>query len=284
MPLRIYNNIDSMNSQMALTVNSALIGKSISRIASGVRVTNASDDGGSMAVAEGINSDIVALKQGSRNLNDGISLVKTADGGLGEVSSMIIRLRELAAQSSNGTIGQNVRGTLQLEYDALTKEIDRISTTTEFGGQKLIDGSMSNASSEHLIIQVGSNVTAADRIDLNASINLTAVTTTGLGIAGTSISDLASSQSALGALALAIQNLTTIRGKIGATQNQMLRNLNVQDATVENLTKARSTLKDADMAEELAGLTKNQILVQGSTAMVGQANLIPQAVLRLLQQ
>lgn len=284
MPLRIYNNLASLNSQMALTVNSSLLGKSIERIASGERIHKASDDGGGMALAAGLGSDIIALQQGSRNLHDGISLVKTAEGGLGEISSMLIRLHELASQSATGTIGQNERGTLQLEYDALAKEIDRISTTTEFSGQKLIDGSLSGTATDHLVIQIGGSAASGDRVDLNASINLTAVTTTGLGIAGTSISSVPNSLTALSALTQAIQNLVTIRGRIGATQNQMAHILDTQNTTVQNLTSAQSTVKDADMAEELAGLTKNQILVQASSAMVGQSNLIPQAVLRLLQQ
>lgn len=284
MPLRIYNNLASLNSQMALTVNSSLLGKSIERIASGERIHKASDDGGGMALAASLGSDIIALQQGSRNLHDSISLVKTAEGGLGEISSMLIRLRELASQSATGTIGQNERGTLQLEYDALAKEIDRISTTTEFSGQKLIDGSLSGTATDHLIIQIGGSAASGDQVDLNASINLTAVTTTGLGIAGTSISSVPNSLTALSALTQAIQNLVTIRGRIGATQNQMAHILDTQNTTVQNLTSAQSTVKDADMAEELAGLTKNQILVQASSAMVGQSNLIPQAVLRLLQQ
>lgn len=284
MPLRINTNVSSLFSQRALTVNGDQLGRSIDRIASGIRVKNAADDAGSLGVSEGISSDLASLKQGSRNLNDAIALVKTAEGGLGEVSAMLIRLRELASQSATGTIGQRERGTLQLEYAALTNEIDRMSNTTEFNGQKLIDGTLASAAAQHIVIQSGSNTTSQDRIDLNATINLTAVTTSGLGLSGTSISDVNSSVTAMGALALAIQALTNIRGRIGAAQNQMQRNMSNQEVAIENLSAARSTLKDADMAEEMAGLTKNQILVQASSAMVGQANLIPQSVLRLLRE
>lgn len=284
MPLRINTNISSLFSQRALTVNGDQLGRSIDRIASGIRVKNAADDAGSLGVSEGISSDLASLKQGSRNLNDAIALVKTAEGGLGEVSAMLIRLRELASQSATGTVGQRERGTIQLEYAALTSEIDRISNTTEFNGQKLIDGTLASATGQHMVIQTGSNTTSQDRIDLNASINLTAVTTSGLGLSGTNISDVNSAVTAMGALALAIQALTNIRGRIGATQNQMQRNMSNQEVAIENLSAARSTLKDADMAEEMAGLTKNQILVQASSAMVGQANLIPQSVLRLLRE
>lgn len=284
MPLRLNTNIASLFSQRALSVNGDMLGRSINRIASGTRVQNAADDAGSLGVSQSIASDLASLKQGSRNLTDAISLVKTADGGLGEVSTMLIRLRELASQSATGTIGQNERGTLQLEFAALTNEIDRMATTTEFNGQKVIDGSLAASATQHMVIQTGSNTTSNDRIDLNATINLTAVTTSGLGLTGNNISDINSSVTAMGALAQAIQTLTNIRGRIGAAQNQMQHNLSSQDAAIENLTAASSALTDADMADELAGLTKNQILVQASSAMVGQSNLIPQSVLRLLRQ
>lgn len=284
MPLQLNTNIPSLFSQRALSVNGTMLARSINRIASGIRVQNAADDAGSLGVSQGIASDLASLKQGSRNLTDAISMVKTADGGLGEVSTMLIRLRELATQSATGTVGQKERGTLQLEYAALTNEIDRMANTTEFTGHKLLDGTLASSASEHIVIQSGSNTTSQDRIDLNATINLSAVTTSGLGLTGVGISDVNSSVTAMGALALAIQTLTNIRGRIGAAQNQMERNFSNQEAAIENLTAANSTLIDADMAEELAGLTKNQILVQSSSAMVGQSNLIPQSVLRLLRE
>jgi flagellin len=261
-----------------------MLARSINRISSGIRVQNASDDAGSLGVSQGIASDLASLKQGSRNLTDAISLVKTAEGGLGEVSAMLIRLREISSQSATGTVGQRERGTLQLEFAALTSEIDRMANTTEFNGQKVIEGSLASTATQHIVIQSGSNTTAQDRIDLNSTINLTAVTTSGLGLTGINISDMNSAVTAMGSLAQAIQALTNIRGRIGAAQNVMERNLSNQDAAIENLTAANSTLTDADMAQELAGLTKNQILTQASSAMVGQANLIPQSVLSLLRQ
>ncbi|MBI5427361.1 MAG: flagellin FliC [Nitrospinae bacterium] len=284
MALRIFTNLISLNSQRTLGINNSMLGQSIERIASGIRIRSAADDASGLSMSETIASDVQALRQGSKNMNDGVALIKTSEGALGEISTMLIRLRELASQAATGTIGDTERGSVQLEFTALSREIDRISSTTEFNGQKLIDGSMASTALNHVVIQTGSKTTSNDRIDLNTEVNLTSVTTTSLGISNSSITTQSKALSAMDSLTQAIQSLVQIRGRLGATLNRIAQSINTQNATVENLTSAVSSIKEADMAEEMAGLTKNQILVQSASAMVGQANLIPQSVLQLLQQ
>lgn len=284
MALRIFTNLTSLNSQRTLGNNNSMLGQSIERIASGIRIRSAADDASGLSMSETITSDIQALRQGSKNMNDSVALIKTSEGALGEIATMLIRLRELASQAATGTIGDTERGSVQLEFTALSREIDRISSTTEFNGQKLINGSLASTALNHVVIQTGSNTTANDRIDLNTEVNLTSVTTTSLGISDESITTQSKALSAMDSLAQAIQSLVQIRGRLGAALNRIAHSIGTQDATVENLSSAVSSIREADMAEEMAGLTKNQILVQSASAMVGQSNLIPQSVLRLLQQ
>lgn len=283
MPLRIFTNLSSLNSQRVLELNRSQLGSSIERIASGIRVNRSSDDGAAMSISESLRSDVQALKQGSRNLNDGVALINAAEGALNEQASMLIRLRELASQAATGTIGQTERATLQLEFSALRSEFDRISNTVEFNGQKLIDGSLSANAGTNTILQIGVNSEDANRINLNQELNLTQVSSSALNFDNSSVSNQDQALSAMDSLTEAIDDLIDIRGRVGAVQNRLKRAFNQLQQSIQGLTQAVSTIRDADLAEEFADLTKNQILVQSAAAMVGQANLIPQAVLTLLQ-
>ena len=259
------------------------MGTSIARIASGIRINNSSDDAAGLAISEGLNSDIQTLKQGARNLNDGLALINTIDGALNEQAGILIRLRELAAQSATGTIGDTERKTIQLEFEALTKELDRIANTTEFNGQKLIDGSLAADAIESVVLQIGLDSSTESRININESLNVTAATSQAFGLDTESIDTEATTLNAIGTLTDAIDTLNQIRGRVGANQNQLTRAKNNLNVSIEGLTTALTTIRDADLAEELASLTKNQILVQSGAAMVGQANLTPQSALTLLQ-
>lgn len=281
--LTINTNLASLNSQRVLELSRSQLGKSITRLASGVRIEGASDGGAELALSEGLRSDVQALKQGSRNLNDGLALIRTAEGALNETSGILIRLRSLASQAANGTVGQDERQTVNLEYQNLLEELDRITNTTEFRGTKLLDGSLSNAANEHLILQLGIDASTHNQIDLNQEIDLTEVSTAALNLTNSEITTQGGAFLALNDLTAAIDSLINIRGKAGTTEIRMdhaLKNLNAQ---IEGLTSAVATIRDADMAEELADLTKNQILVQAGAAMIGQANLIPQSVLTLFE-
>ena len=285
MAIRIFNNIASLNAQRLLGTNNERLSKSVERISSGIRINRAADDAAGLAISEGLRSDIRASRQAVRNANDGISVINITEGALNEQASILIRLRELASQASTGTVGSTERQTIQLEFDALRLEIDRIAATTEFNGQNLVDGSLASSvsSGNQIFIQVGIDSSADSRINLNTSINLTAVTSSSLSIDTLSVTSSAGALSALDSINTSIATVTQGRGKVGAVQNRLARTISNLSITVENLVAAESQMRDADIAHEVALLTRNQILVQASTAMVGQANLIPQSVLQLLQ-
>ena len=285
MAVRIFNNIPSLNAQRILGINNGRLAQSVERISSGIRINRGSDDAAGLAISEGLRSDIRALRQAIRNANDGVSLINVTEGALNEQSGILIRLRELASQAATGTVGSTERATIQLEFTALRNELDRIAQTTEFNGQKLVDGSLASsvASTSHILIQVGLDSTSHSRINLNTEVALEAMTSTGLSIHELSVTSSDAALTALEQVNTSIGTLTAGRGKIGAVQNRLIRTISTISIAVENLSAAESAIRDADIAEEVALLTRNQILVQAATAMVGQANLIPQSVLQLLQ-
>jgi len=284
MPVRIFSNVASINAQRILGNNNDRLAKSVERISSGIRINKASDDAAGLAVSEALRSDIRALRQAVRNGNDGISLINITEGALNEQSGILIRLRELASQASTGTVGSTERQTIQLEFTALRNEIDRISGVTEFNGQNLVDGSLASSISadNQILIQVGIDSNANSRINLNEQINLTAITASSLSIDTLSVTTATAALTALDSINTAISAVTAGRGKVGAVSNRLVRSISNLSISVENLQAAESQIRDADIAQEIADLTRNQILIQSSTAMVGQANLIPQSILQLL--
>ena len=285
MPIRIFNNIPSLSAQRILGINNDRLATSVERISSGIRINRAADDAAGLAISVALRSDLRALRQAVRNANDGISLINVTEGALNEQSGILIRLRELASQAATGTVGSTERQTIQLEFDALRLEIDRIANTTEFNGQALVDGSLASSvnTANHILIQVGIDSNANSRIDLNEQVNLAAVTASSLSINDLSVTSAAEALTALDQINTSMAAVTQGRGKVGAVQNRLVRTISNLSITVENLQAAESAIRDADIAEEVALLTRNQILVQAATAMVGQANLIPQSVLQLLQ-
>ena len=285
MAIRIFNNIPSLNAQRILGINNDRLAQSVERISSGIRINRGSDDAAGLAISEALRSDIRALRQAVRNSNDGISLINVTEGALNEQSGILIRLRELASQAATGTVGSTERQTIQLEFNALRLEIDRIAATTEFNGQKLVDGSLASGvvAANQILVQVGINSNAESRINLNESIGLDAITSSSLSLDTLSLTNAGGALTALDSMNTAIAQITSGRGKVGAVQNRLVRTISNLSITIENLQAAESQIRDADIAEEVALLTRNQILVQASTAMVGQANLIPQSVLQLLQ-
>ena len=284
MPVRIFNNIASLNAQRILGINNERLALSVERISSGIRINRGADDAAGLGISEALRSDIRALRQAVRNSNDGIALINVAEGALNEQSSILIRLRELASQAATGTVGSTERATIQLEFNALRNEIDRISATTQFNGQGLVDGSLAStvSSANQVLIQVGIDSGANSRINLNEQINLTAVTSSSLAIDTLSVTAAAEALTTLDTINTAISKVTQARGQVGAVQNRLTRSVGNLSVSIENLQAAESSIRDADIAKEIADLTRNQILVQSATAMVGQANLIPQSILLLL--
>ena len=284
MAVRIFNNIPSLTAQRILGVNNNRLALSVERISSGIRINRAADDAAGLAISEGLRSDIRALRQAVRNASDGISLMNVTEGALNEQAGILIRLRELSSQAATGTVGSTERATIQLEFTALRSELDRISATTEFNGLKLINGNLASgvAANSQTMIQIGIDSTANSRINLNTQIDLGSIDSTQLAIHNLSVTASAQALTALDVIDAAIASITGSRGKVGAVQNRLTRSIANLSVSVENLTAAESSIRDADIAEEVAELTRNQILVQTATAMVGQANLIPQSVLQLL--
>ena len=280
----IFNNTLSNTAQKFLDINTRRVGQSIERISSGIRVNRAADDVAGLAISEALRSDIRVLRQGVRNLNDGISLINVVEGALNEQSGAVIRLKELATQGASETLGASERQTLNLEIASLAAEIDRIAATTEFNSRTLLDGSLAQSvqASEQIFIQIGTDSQSASRINLNTELNISASNSTQLGINNLSVSTCKDSQSALDDIATALETLNFVRGGAGAVQNRFVKSLGTLTVSIQNLTAAESTLRDADIAEELALLTRNQIIAMTSISMVGQTNLAGQDLLDIL--
>ena len=256
------------------------LGRSIEKLSSGLRIVRAADDAAGLAISEQMRADIRSLNQAVRNANDGISLLQTAEGALNEVSGMLTRMRELAEQAANGSLSTSQRATLDQEFQALVSEITRIADTTEFNGTLLINGALSSGTSAQATFQIGIGTSASDRM----AIGISAMQATSIGIsAAAAISAMAFARTALDLVDTAIANVAKQRGIMGAVQNRLERTIANLSISAENLTAAESQIRDVDMAQEMATFTKNQILTQAGTAMLAQANLIPQTVLTLLR-
>ena len=282
MALRIFNNLASYSAQRLLSDNNNKLSRIFSRIASGERIQQTSDDSAGMMTTEALKSDVRTLRQGVRNLNEGLSLLNVVDGAINEEVSIVIRMRELATQSATGTIGTTERQATNLEFSAMRSELDRIAKTTEFNGIKVLDGSLSSSASNHTTIQFGLNSNDVSSVDINRTVNVTALTALNLKLNALSISSQSGAATATEALKVTQATMTEIRGRLGSTQNRLNRTLNNTLTVAENLTAAGSVIGDADLASDFAHLTKQQILVQSSSAMIGQANLFPQGVIQLL--
>ena len=282
MALRIFNNLASYSAQRLLGVNNNKLSRIFSRIASGERIQQTSDDSAGMMTTEALKSDVRTLRQGVRNLNEGLSLLNVVEGAINEEVSIVIRMRELATQAATGTIGTTERQATNLEFSAMRSEMNRIANTTEFNGIKVLDGSLSSAASNHTTIQFGLNSNDVSSVDLNRTVNVTALTALNLKLNALSISSQSGAATATEALKVIMDTMIEIRGRLGSTQNRLERTLSNTLTAAENLTAAGSVIGDADLASDFAHLTKQQILVQSSSAMIGQANLFPQGIIQLL--
>ena len=280
--LRIFNNLVSYSAQRLLGENNNKLSQVFSRISSGQRIQKSSDDSAGLMTSEALRSDVRTLRQGVRNLNEGISLLSIVDGAINEEVSILIRMRELSQQSATGTIGATERQSTNLEFDAMRTELNRISKTTEYNGIKLLDGSLSSTASNQISIQFGLDSKDNSNININRAVNVTSLTALSLNLNALSIATQDGAVKANEELQVTMNRLNKIRGRLGSTLNILERSLNNTLTSAENLTAAGSTISDADMASEFARLTKQQILVQSSSSMIGQANLFPQGVIQLL--
>lgn len=278
MGLRINTNTASLNAQRNLMGTKLGLDKSLERLSSGYRINRAGDDAAGLAISENLRAQIRGLKQASRNAQDGVSLVQVAEGGLNEISSIMIRLRELAVQAASDTIGPVERQFLNVEYDQLVSEIDRIADGTEFNGTQLLSGTGSI-----LDFQVGTrNDPNIDRLSFDAS--KADANSAALGINLTSVADKASAQNTLSAIDSAIVSVSAMRADFGAIQNRLQSTIGNLAVSVENLSSANSRIRDVDVAEETAELTRNNILLNAGTSVLAQANQTANTALTLLNK
>jgi flagellin len=276
MGLRISTNVASLNAQRNLTGTQRNMDRTLARLSSGFRINQAADDAAGLAISENLKGQIRGMRQASRNANDGISLVQVAEGGLNEVSNMLIRLRELAVQASSDTIGDTERKFTDVEYQQLKSEIQRISEVTTFNGRDLLNGT-----GGIIDIQVGvHNDAFKDRISFNASAANASLES--LGIVAEGVGAKEAAQTSIDAVDKAIVSVNAIRANFGAMQNRLTSttaNLAISD---ENLSAANSRIRDTDIAAESAEMAKNNILMQAGVSVLGQANQMNQIALKLL--
>lgn len=276
MGFRVNTNISSIQAQTPLKKVSRETEESYAKLSSGQRITKAADDASGLAISEKLKAEIRSSKQANRNANDGISLVQTAEGGLNETSSILTRMRELAIQAASDTLADSDRAKTSIEYQQLKQELDRISQTTEFNGTKLLNGQGPKLDFQ---IGVGSNNTE-DQISYHTG-NMNSGTES-LGISSVSIGTKESAQASLGRIDSAINKVSGQRSVLGSLQNRLVSSSNNLMVYSENMSSANSRIRDVDYAEETAKQAKNSILSSSSTAVLGQANMSGQGVLKLV--
>lgn len=268
--MRINQNVMAFNAYRSLASTNTTLGKSLEKLSSGFRINRAADDAAGLVISQGLRAQVSGLRQATRNSQDGISVVQTAEGALNEVHAMLQRMRDLAVQSVNGSNDAAARTAADNEVTQLKNEVGRIATSTRFGSQKVLDGTFASG----LTFQVGAN--AGDTITVSIA-SLSAAASVGGDVlsAGAASSFIASVDAAISAV-------SSVRGSLGALQNRFESTINNLNVATENLAASESRIRDTDMALEMVSFTRHQILIQAGTAMLGQANQVPQSVLRLL--
>ncbi len=267
--MRINNNIMAFNANRNLGASSNMLGKSLEKLSSGYRINRAGDDAAGLVISQKLRAEIGGLKQATRNAQDGISFVQTAEGALGEIHNMLGRMRDLAVQGANDTNDASARTAINNELTALNAEITRIGVDTTFAGAAVFGTTA-------LVLQVGSEGSGTTG-------QITVAATAAPTGATADVTSSTSARAAIEAIDTAIGTVSTARGTLGAVQNRLESTINNLSVTTENLSASESRIRDTDMAAEMVNFTKAQILQQAGTAMLGQANAIPQSVLSLLQ-
>jgi len=275
----INHNISALNTYSRLTSANSMQAKSLEKLSSGLRINRAGDDAAGLAISEKMRGQISGLNQASRNAQDGISLIQTAEGALTETHSMLQRMRELVVQANNGTNSEADRGNIQDEIAELQTEITDITTRTQFNGTTLLDGTLTTGS--EITFQIGANALQ------NMEVAILDMDAEALGIDASvidvGVADYASFDTDIALIDTAIDTVSGQRSELGAKQNRLEHTINNLTASAENLTAAESRIRDVDMAKEMMEFTKNNILNQAATAMLAQANQMPQTVLQLLR-
>ena len=283
--MRINTNIMAMNTSRQLGVNANNNAKSMEKLSSGSRINRAGDDAAGLSISEKMRGQIRGLNQASRNSQDGISLIQTAEGALNESHAILQRMRELVVQAGNGTNATEDLAAIQEEIGALSSEITGITERTEFNGKILLQGAYA-ATGSGIDLQIGANV--AQNLEINvANMAASGLGSTGIKISSIDVQTLAATTTSfdkqLGAIDKAISQVSTQRSKLGALQNRLEHTIKNLDTSSENLSASESRIRDVDMAKEMMEFSKNNILNQAATAMLAQANQAPQGVLQLLR-
>ncbi|MFZ9594658.1 MAG: flagellin [Bdellovibrionia bacterium] len=277
MGLRISTNVTSLNAQRQMAITRMNLDSSFEKLASGTRINHAGDDAAGLAISENLRAQLRGMRQAKRNAQDGLSLMQVSEGGLNEISNMLIRLRELAVQSASDTIGDSERQFTDREFQSLKQEIDRIANMTAFNGTPLLNGKVGI-----LEIQVGTqNNPILDRVTYNgerADASLDA-----LKLGGESVATKQGAQLSLTVIDDALIRVNSIRADLGAMQNRLQSTINNLAVTDENLSTAYSRIRDTDMAEEISNMTKQNILMQAGVSVLSQANTTNSHALKLLQ-
>lgn len=291
MAITLITNVASLSAQRHLQKTQRGLNKSLGKLSSGLRINSAADDAAGLAISEQLKSQIRSLKQAERNAMDSISLLQTAEGAMNEVSSILTRLRELAIQSGNGTLGSTERSFLQTEVDVLTTEMDRIAQVTEFNGLNLLDGTHASGAQD-LSFQVGMNAASSNQITINiadmhtSQLGLNAVSSGGVAPAASinviDLSTVSGARAALETIDQAITDVSTQRADIGAAQNRLEVTISNLQSASENLTAANSRIRDVDIADETSKMTRQNILMQAGVSVLAQANQLPSVALSLL--
>ncbi|MFN7684809.1 MAG: flagellin [Oligoflexia bacterium] len=276
MGLRINTNVQSLAAQRNLSQSNRMQQGSLEKLASGTRIVRSADDAAGLAIAEKMKASIRSIRQDTRNANDGISMIQTAEGGLSEIGNILVRFRELSIQAASDTIGDTERGFIDKEVSQLKSEIDRIALSTEFNGRKLLNGD-----GDKIEVQIGQgNRADTDRFEFDlASTNASADR---LGVKDLTVAEKESAQANLDVIDSALQTLSSSRANLGAMQNRLQSAVNHLGVYEENLSSARSRIYDVDMASESAELAKNSILTQSGTSVLSQANQNPMMALKLM--
>lgn len=273
MGLFVNTNVSSLNAQRQLTGSGNALDVSFERLSSGFRINRAADDAAGLQISDRLTSQIQGLNQAVRNANDAISLTQTAEGALGEVTASLQRIRTLAVQSQSGINSSADRTALQSEVSALKQEISRISTDTQFAGVDILGGSFSSA------FLIGANAGQSISVNLSREGGFGA---SGLGLGETTVATLEGASAAIAAVDSAISSIGSVRADLGALQNRFQSTIRNLSNIAENVTGARSRIRDTDFAAETAELTRNQIVQQASLSVLSQANQRPQSALSLL--
>jgi len=274
----VNTNTTSLMAQRHLNSTNKSLQGNIEKLSSGFRINSAADDAAGLAVSEEMKSDIRSLGQASRNANDAVSMVQTAEGSLGQVHDILGRMRELSVQANSDGINDEQRAHVNTEFQALVTEIGDISSQTKFNGTSLLDGTLSAnfqvgiESTDTLNIAVGQSFAAVDLEDATGTNNL----------AGVNLSTTAGAADAMAVLDNAISVVSETRAGLGASQNRLESKIENLSVAGENLSAANSRIRDVDVASEMASMTKNQILMQAGSSMLSQANSLPQTALSLL--